>query len=249
MQAAGLSHPGRERPRNEDSFLVRTGTALSLFAVADGMGGHVAGDEASALAISVLERYWAELEQSDPPESDHFAGIVKKLMLEANELILARAAGDPSREGMGTTLTVGFLGGNRLVVGHVGDSRAYLIAGGGITLLTEDHSLLEEMIQAGRISPDEARDHPQRHILTRALGTGPAVQVDLVERILDEDSALLFCTDGLTTLVLEHEILDLVRRRPDPRQAAIALIDLANARGGFDNITVVLATGIGRQGN
>jgi PPM family protein phosphatase len=247
LQIVGLTDLGRERSRNEDSFLALVGPHLSILAVADGMGGHVAGEVASKLAISVLERYWAELNQSEPIPEKHFAGIVQNLVLEANRLIYSEAATEPARLGMGTTLTVGLLGDSRLVIGHVGDSRAYLVLDNRLELLTEDHSLLEQMIQAGSVSPAEVDGHPQRHIITRALGTAPEVEVDLVEKELPDNAALLFCTDGLTSLVRDDEILAIILEQEAPERAAAALIDLANARGGLDNITVVYAAAIGRQ--
>lgn len=248
MQVVGLSHPGRERSRNEDSFLVRSGSACSLFAVADGMGGHVAGDVASTLAVSVLERCWDGLLRENPMPYNQLAGIIKKMMTEANQSIFTQSAADAAKQGMGTTLTVGMLSGLNLVLGHVGDSRAYLIEEGGIKLLTEDHSLLEQLIQQGSVFPEEVQGHPQRHILTRALGTTAGVEIDLVETELKEGSVLLLSTDGLTTLVQDDEILDIIlTRQNDLALTAASLINLANERGGYDNITVVLATGIGRH--
>lgn len=247
MQAIGLTHPGRERLRNEDSYLVKTGEAFSIFAVADGMGGHVAGDVASALAIEVFERYWEEIGPVGPPPRDRFAEIVKNLIIKANLLILEEASRDSGKKGMGTTLTVGFLAGGSLTIGHIGDSRAYLLDSKGLTLLTEDHSLLEQLLQTGRISPEEAVDHPKRHVLLRALGTSVDVKADLIELELNEAAALLFCSDGLTTMVREEEILQVILDYPEPLPAAKALIKLANERGGCDNITVVYATGVGRQ--
>ena len=246
MQVVGLTHPGRERSRNEDSYLVKTGEALSIFAVADGMGGHVAGDVASARAIKVFERFWDEAGLKAPP-CGHFAEIIKNLFKEANVSILEEAARDPSKKGMGTTLTAGFLCGGALTIGHIGDSRAYLFSHRKLTLLTKDHSLLEQLIRAGRVSPGEAENHPKRHILTRALGTFPDVEVDLIDLELEEEAALLFCSDGLTSMVRDEEILEVVLEHPRPRPAAEALIRLANKRGGCDNITVVYATGVGRQ--
>jgi protein phosphatase len=247
LRTAGLTHPGRERSQNEDSYLVKTGEDLSILAVADGMGGHVAGEVASALAIGVFERYWNELDLKEPPPSGHFAEIIKNLIVKANNTILEAAARDSSKTGMGTTLTAGFLSGRSLTIGHVGDSRAYLISSEALTLLTEDHSLLEQLIQAGRISPEEAEGHPKRHILVRALGTSADLEIDLIERELNESEALLFCSDGLTSMVRDDEIYRVTREHPDPLLAAEALIKLANDRGGCDNITVVYATEIGRQ--
>lgn len=246
MKAAGLTDPGRERRRNEDCYLVRTGKEISIFAVADGMGGHVAGDVASRMAISVVGKIWDQISCSVP--AGGYRKIVEEIFFEANNLIWNDASLDPARQGMGTTLTMGLLHGANLVVGHVGDSRAYLITGGRIERLTCDHSLVEQLVQAGDIDPVEAQGHPQRHILTRALGSGPGVEVDLVERKLAGGEALLLCTDGLTSLVREEEMLDLAKGNlADPQQAVHKLVELANARGGSDNITVVLAANIGRR--
>lgn len=247
MRAIGITHPGLERSRNEDSFLVKTGESLSIFAVADGMGGHVAGEVASALAIGVFERYWDEVVPLGTPPHHNFAEIIKNLITEANALILEAAARDSRKLGMGTTLTVGFLSGRSLTIGHIGDSRAYLISGGSLTLLTADHSLLEQMIQAGRIRPEEAWGHPKRHILVRALGTSAAVEIDLLEMELKGEDALLFCSDGLTSMVRDEEICRIALQHEDPLPVAETLIELANERGGSDNITVVYATEIGRQ--
>jgi PPM family protein phosphatase len=248
LQVVGQSDPGRERSRNEDSYLVRAGSGLSLLAVADGMGGHVAGDVASTLAVSVLERCWDGFLRENSVPFNQLSGIVKNMMIEANQSILTHSTDDAEKQGMGTTLTMGVLSGLNLVLGHVGDSRAYLIEEGGIKLLTEDHSLVEQLIQQGSLSPEEVQGHPQRHILTRALGTTANVEIDLVERELIEGSALLFCTDGLTNLVQDDEILNIIlTEQDDPDLAVTSLIDLANKRGGYDNITVVLATGIGRH--
>jgi len=247
LRAVGLTHTGRERPRNEDSYLVKTGEDLAILAVADGMGGHMAGDVASALAIDIFERYWEDVSRNGPPAPERFAEIIENLFIQANNLILEEAARDSGKEGMGTTLTVGLISGLHMVIGHVGDSRAYLVSEAGLTMLTEDHSLLEQLIQEGRMSPEEAEGHPNRHILLRALGTSANVKVDLIPVQLHEGDALLFCSDGLTSMVRDEEIFQAVKEHSDPLAAAQALIWLANERGGHDNITVVYATEIGRR--
>lgn len=251
MRWFGITHLGRERSRNEDSYCILVGKTESLFAVADGMGGHLSGNLASSLAIGVIEKHWPVLEQrllTGGDQDEDIAAIVKQLIEEANCLIMNEALADISHKGMGTTLSMGLLNGSSLTIGHVGDSRVYLIESGRISLLTGDHSLIEQMIQDGVINPEEAQNHPKRHILTRALGTSPVVEADLFQLGLPEGSALLFCTDGLTSLVNSEEILALfLAHNQDPRQAAVAMVDLANTRGGFDNITVVMVTGIGRQ--
>lgn len=250
MRGIGLTHRGRERSRNEDRFLTLIGPEVTLLAVADGMGGHVAGDLASTLAIGAIERCWSDLAgeiTGGGMSARHIASIVESLIQEANRIIYKQASDDLTKRGMGTTLTVGLLTGLNLTIGHVGDSRGYLIADSQISLLTEDHSLLEQMIQEGLVSPEQAVDHPRRHVLTRAVGTGPQLEVDLVQLSLIKGSALLFCTDGLTSLVKDEEILQIYLEKRDPYQVASSLIELANFRSGFDNITVVLLTDIGKQ--
>lgn len=247
MRAAGLTHTGRERSRNEDSYLLKTGDEFSILAVADGMGGHVAGHVASALAIGVFEDYWDEVHPNSPPPPDRFAEVIENLIIKANDMILEEAARDDGKEGMGTTLTAGLLRDRRLVIGHIGDSRAYMLTGDALTLLTEDHSLIEQLIQAGRLSPEEAEGHPKRHILVRALGTSPGVKADLIDVEVDEGAALLFCSDGLTSMVRDEEIYQTALKYPEPLRAAQALIRLANKRGGCDNITVIYVTDIGRR--
>ncbi len=250
MQGVGVSNCGRERLRNEDSYFVRLAKEKALIAVADGMGGHVAGDVASALAVAVVERFWGkmypDLSKTEEPSCD-VAKMINTLVQEANRLVYERGAADPALRGMGTTITVGFVEKGFLTIGHVGDSRAYLLEKDRITMLTADHSLPEQLIQNGIISPEEAQEHPQRHVLTRALGTAPVVEADLLQHELPAGTTLLFCTDGLTTLVRDHELLAVLQEETDLDRAATRLIDLANERGGHDNITVVLLTDCGKR--
>jgi len=247
LQVAGLSDRGLERTRNEDSCLVKSDTDTALLVVADGMGGHRAGDVASDLAISTAERFWNNLDDCDSMSAEKTRELIRGLILEANQLVLQEAENSKALRGMGTTLTAGLLCGRRLTIGHIGDSRAYLITGGQIQLLTRDHSLVEELIEAGQVSPEDAHTHPQRHVLTRALGISPDLKVDVEELEVEAESILLFCTDGLTGLVSDEEILQKCLEASDPHMLAEALIKLANSRGGHDNITVVAAYVIGGQ--
>lgn len=248
MQVVSMTNRGMERPRNEDSCLAKVDSNLALLVVADGMGGHRAGNVASGLAVSTAERLWNDFDWSATLSPEDTRIIISRLILEANKLILDEADNSSARRGMGTTLTAGLLCGKRLTIGHIGDSRAYLVYNGRIELLTTDHSLLEQLIASGQVKPEEAHDHPQRHVLTRALGTTSDPEIDITEFDLEAGSALLFCTDGLTNLVKDNEILALCQNESDPHDLARALIDFANSRGGHDNITVVIATGIGGQG-
>jgi len=245
LQVAGLTNRGLERSRNEDNCFVKKDGDLALLVVADGMGGHQAGNVASSLVVSTAEKLWEKLDRNVLLSTGGAKDLLDRFIMEANEIIFAEAGNSLSKRGMGTTITAGLLCGNNLAIGHVGDSRAYLVNDEKIELLTRDHSLLEELIQSGQVNPEEAQSHPQRHVLTRALGISRNLDIDIIEQEINDNSNLLFCTDGLTSLVNDDEILALCREIPDPQSLAEALIDLANERGGYDNITVVAATGIG----
>ncbi|MGE5508735.1 MAG: Stp1/IreP family PP2C-type Ser/Thr phosphatase [Chitinophagales bacterium] len=228
MRVGAKSDPGLVRPTNEDRYGVLPG----LLVVADGMGGVQAGEVASQMVVDRLMTY--PFEAPGPEE-------LKAAVAEAN-LAIFRAAGErPEWHGMGTTVTAALLREDRCFIAQVGDSRAYLIRDGEIRRLTNDHSLVGELLRNGSISPQEAMLHPQRNLLTRALGTSAEVLVDLVEVGLMFDDILVLCTDGLTGLVPDEELMAEVLRHADPQAAAEGLVGLANARGGTDNITVIVA--------
>ena len=227
--AAGLTDTGRKRRRNEDAFVCRA----PLFAVADGMGGAQAGEVASRLAAAAVSER--------APDSSGEA-VVAALVAEANRRVWQRSLEDMSHSGMGTTITVALadLADGTIAIGHVGDSRAYLIRDGALEQLTEDHSLVAELVRRGRLSPEEAETHPQRSVITRALGTEPDVKVDLFTVEALPGDLFLLCSDGLTTMVPDAELLDLAAEsRADLDAVARALVDAANAAGGEDNVTVV----------
>lgn len=247
MQLAGLTNRGRERARNEDNYFLEEDSGIALLVVADGMGGHRAGNVASELAVSTAELLWNDLDRTSALSAEEARRLISRLIFDANQLILDEADNISSRRGMGTTITSGLISENHLTIGHIGDSRAYLIYDGKIKLLTRDHSLLEHLIESGQVKPEDALNHPQRHVLTRALGTTLDPEIDITELDLEADSALLFCTDGLTNMVNDDEILASCLKKHGPHSMAESLIELANSRGGHDNITVVIATGIGGQ--
>ncbi|HLM92520.1 MAG TPA: Stp1/IreP family PP2C-type Ser/Thr phosphatase [Gaiellaceae bacterium] len=226
---AGFTDPGRKRRRNEDSFVIDP----PLFAVADGMGGAQAGEVASRLAAAAF-REFHDADELDPEE--RLAAIIQ----EANRRIYERAAGDAQVSGMGTTITAVLVAADALVLGHVGDSRAYRLRGGKFEQLTDDHSLVADLVRSGRITPEEADAHPQRSVITRALGTDREVDVDTFTVPAESDDLFLICSDGLTTMVDDEEIRDLVTRASDLEQAGKGLVKAANKAGGEDNITVVL---------
>ena len=225
---AVASDTGRRRLRNEDNYVV----APPLFAVADGMGGAQAGEVASRLAASALEG----------GDSDGLSGLerIDALIQEANRRIYDRATSDPSASGMGTTITVALVEGMTIAIGHVGDSRAYLVRAERMEQLTEDHSLVNELLKSGKLSEAEAQVHPQRSVITRAVGTDPDVDVDAFSIEAEDDDIFLLCSDGLTDMVEDEEILELVHEhRGDLDKAVKALVSAANRGGGDDNITAI----------
>jgi protein phosphatase len=225
------SNTGNKRRRNEDSFVV----APPLFAVADGMGGAQAGEVASKLAAAALE-------DTDAGTAGGEERVVA-LIQEANRRVYERSNADPSASGMGTTITAALVEGTRVTFGHVGDSRAYLLRDGVMEQLTEDHSLVNELMKTGKLSPEEAETHPQRSVITRALGTDPDVDVDTFVVEAKEGDLFLICSDGLTTMVADEDILALLERHHDDLdRAAKSLVAAANRAGGEDNITVVAFT-------
>jgi protein phosphatase len=225
---AVASDTGRRRRRNEDNYVV----APPLFAVADGMGGAQAGEVASQLAASALEA----------GDSDGLDGTkrIDALIQEANRRIFDRASTDPTASGMGTTMTVALVEGMTVAIGHVGDSRAYLVRGEQMEQLTEDHSLVNELMKTGKLSEEEAQIHPQRSVITRAVGTDPDVDIDGFTIEAEDGDVFLICSDGLTDMVEDEEILELLHaNRDDLEQAVKALVAAANRGGGEDNITAV----------
>ena len=215
---------GRVRERNEDSYLVEP----PLYAVADGMGGARGGAVASSLALDKLE----ELFRSGK-------GSLTELIRSANRAVFERSISDRKVSGMGTTLTAATVDDEGAHLGHVGDSRAYLLRAGALRQLTDDHTLVNRMVKAGEITPQEAGTHPHRNVLTRSVGTEPEVDVDVEDVPLIDGDRLLLCSDGLTGMVTEPQIQAILEAAPDPQDAADRLIKAANRAGGIDNITVV----------
>jgi protein phosphatase len=222
------SDTGRARRANEDAFFAHA----PVFAVADGMGGAQAGEVASRTVVDCLRR---GLPDGGSPE-ERLAALAE----EANGLIHRKAAEDEQRAGMGTTLTAAYVDESAVSFGHVGDSRAYLFRDGTLRQLTNDHSLVGEMVRRGKLTAEQAEEHPQRSIITRALGPEPAVEVDHMTTYARDGDVFLLCSDGLTSMVGDDAIERFLREAPDLRSAGQALIDAANAAGGRDNITVVL---------
>jgi PPM family protein phosphatase len=228
VEQAGRTDVGRQRTANEDSLAVRP----PLFAVADGMGGAKAGEVASAVAVEAVE---AAQESNEPVEAQ-LADIVR----DANRRIYDLAVADESRRGMGTTLTLAKLHDDEVSLAHVGDSRAYRIRDGELTQLTRDHSLVAELERSGQITAEAAEHHPQRSIITRALGPEPDVEVDTYTLAGREGDVFLICSDGLTSMISDDEVGSILRTSHSLDEAADSLVRAANQSGGKDNITVIL---------
>jgi protein phosphatase len=220
---------GRQRRANEDSYFARA----PLFAVADGMGGAQAGEVASGLAVEVLE-------QGLPDGGGTVEERLARRVAEANARINELSRSSEDRAGMGTTLTAAYVGEHELTVVHVGDSRLYRQRDDDFERLTDDHSLVEELVRQGKLTPQEADEHPQRSIITRALGPEAGVDADSRTFPARDGDVYLLCSDGLTSMVPEARVAELVRAAPSLADAGRALVDAANAAGGRDNITVVL---------
>jgi serine/threonine protein phosphatase PrpC len=255
----GKTDLGRTRDHNEDTFLVAdlsTGNASlqpevrnhqigprgSLFMVADGMGGAAAGELASAMASDVIHRHmttaWAH---EGNPAASRFAFRMREAVELANAEIYAYAREHPEVRGMGTTVTAAGIFGNDLYLAQIGDSRAYLVRGNEAIQLTKDQSLMQRLVDAGELTETEAEQSERRNIILQALGPDPRVKVDLTHQPVRRGDTLILCSDGLSGLVRREEFADLAQQHRDPQALCAALIDLANERGGPDNITVITA--------
>lgn len=228
MEASARTDVGLVRAVNEDNYLLGD----VLFAVADGLGGHEAGEIASKMAVNMLEEYSLSSEENP-------ADRLREAFREINAAIYRRSTGDQSCEGMGTTLTALLIQDGTAYIGHVGDSRAYLVRNDVMYQLTEDHSVVSELVRMGMLTKSEAKVHPQRNLLTRAMGTLPTVDIEVVDTKVEPGDRYILCTDGLSGAIEDSRILDVVVSEKTPPAVVDELINLANQNGGYDNVTVV----------
>jgi len=246
LHAFGLTDVGRKRKHNEDAYLVDA--ERGLFVVADGMGGHAAGEVASRITVESMQEFIAA--SDDPTDSSWPFGYGNRsasggnrltaAVEKANEKVMRAVANRPELKGMGTTVVAALIEAERATLVHVGDSRAYLFRDGDLKRLTDDHSWVQEQVNAGILSEDEAKTHPLKNVVTRALGGSPHVSVDLIEVPLRPGDRFLLCSDGLTGMVTDEEILEFFQTEPPPESAVRRLVELANERGGVDNITSIV---------
>jgi protein phosphatase len=249
VKAYGLTHVGRQRQHNEDSFRVEDDA--KLFLVADGMGGHAAGEVASRIAVDSISEFILHSKTDDgtwPHAYDeHYRRSTNRLMAAvrlANTRVLEAMRKDARLRGMGTTVVASLVDDDIFYVAHVGDSRAYLIRDHQLSRITNDHSWVFEQVQAGMLTEAEAEKHPLRNVITRALGGALSVNPDAAEVETKPGDVYLLCSDGLTGMVPEGEILRLVTQNEDLDQACQRLIDTANEHGGLDNVTAILVKAV-----
>ena len=244
LQLSIATDVGRKRTGNEDAVLAlmppdAPESVDAVFAVADGMGGHEAGEVASAIVVRTL------VEKFGPGSPFHAGGAppgaedLRRAVQEANATIVSEAQGD--KQGMGTTATAGIIEGSRLHIAHVGDSRAYMLRGGRLYMITQDHSWVAEQVRAGALKPEEAETHPRRNLLTRALGASGQIEVDAQTIPLEQDDLILLCSDGLHGVVPDQKLREELLRTPDLQAVCDHLVAEANRMGGPDNITVLVA--------
>ncbi len=229
---------GKRRRINEDSMIIGRNSDYPYIAVADGMGGHNAGDMASSMAVEAIEGH---IESNMTGKLDYVEAseVVRHAFIMANSKIYTYSKNHYKIMGMGTTATLAMVYGDMLITAHVGDSRAYIVKEDRITQITRDHSYVQELLQRGEITPEQAKNHPQRNYITRAVGVEDSLKVDIGIRPYSGEK-ILVCSDGLTNMVSENEIFEILNAEPDLDKAAKLLIDKANEFGGADNITAVL---------
>jgi len=254
LRSSARTSVGRVRENNEDTVHLWANDHFALAVVADGMGGAAAGEEASRLAVEAVA---AGLHMTDENAGAGFTLMSDETIIDqlraaihaGNSSIVERAASNPQLRGMGTTVTLALVRGSQALIAHVGDSRAYLVESRTrrITQITADHSFVEALVSAGHLTQEQAEEHPMRNVLYRALGQAGEIDIDVFEVRLGVNDRIILCTDGLTRHVKPHEIAQIALTHDDPDAAVDALVELANTRGGEDNISVILIQAAGTQ--
>lgn len=238
MRVGQLSHKGNVRPNNEDS--IYSSRNRDLFIIADGMGGHTAGEVASKTAIKKVRYFIKTRAENYDKTGEGFLSLISDAIKYANRLIFSASNKDENLKGMGTTLIAAFAYGNKVYIGHVGDSRAYIINNNSINQITSDHSLAEELYRNGSITKEEALNHPQKNIITRAIGCNSSVKADLYTAEIWEGETLILCTDGLSNMVNNDDIFRIVKETQNINECANKLVNAAIQAGGLDNTSVIV---------
>lgn len=241
LEFAAMTHKGMVRMRNEDNFraITKLEGVPQIFVIADGMGGHNAGDVASVVAVDSVSAYLSNPEIWINGGNNTFDFIVDAMDM-ANKQVVSIAKADGDMAGMGTTMIISILIDNKLYIGHVGDSRLYLIRDSHIKQITSDHSLVEALVKEGSISKEDAKNHPSKNIITRVIGTNENANADTIAVDINPGDVFLMCTDGLTNKLEDYEIDNIIVEFENLNDACTKLVELANNRGGEDNVTVIL---------
>lgn len=245
MKTFSMTHIGRRRETNQDYMFTSetaVGSLPNLFLVADGMGGHAAGDYASRFTIEKMVEYIEQSKKKEP------VTVLKEAVDYANRLLRKEAGADEKKAGMGTTIVAATCQGDKLYTANVGDSRLYVVNQEQIVQITRDHSLVEEMVRLGEMDKEDAKEHPDKNIITRAIGVGAEVAVDFFETRVTENDTILMCSDGLTNMIEDADIKRIILGQRDIVEKAERLVETANQNGGRDNITVVLIEPFSKEG-
>lgn len=237
LKVGSMTHVGRVREINQDCMIAAP--ERGLFIVADGMGGHLAGEKASLSAVETIEALLTA-DAIDEALNGDLLQVIQGAIQTANRAIVQASLQDASMRGMGTTATMAVACTDSLFLGHIGDSRAYLLTANGIEQVTEDHSVVAQLLRARAITPQEAQRHPYRNVITKCLGMQMDIEADTKLILWGPGDRLLLCSDGLSGLVADEEIYQLAMETLDPQEACQRMVTLANERGGFDNISVIL---------
>ncbi|MBB6175844.1 protein phosphatase [Anoxybacillus tengchongensis] len=239
MKAVFQTDVGKIRSHNEDNggvFINKAGNYLAV--VADGMGGHLAGDVASEMTMTQLKKFWEETDEMTSPQQAET--WLKEHVMKVNESLFHHSQTNDHCQGMGTTVVAAICTNQFATIGHIGDSRCYLLNTNGFQQMTEDHSLVNELVKSGQLSKEDAEYHPRKHVLLRALGTEQTIQLDVKTVTVEEGDMLLLCSDGLSNKVSESTMVDILTSDRSLEEKAQALIDVANEHGGEDNITLAI---------
>ncbi|HEX3030581.1 MAG TPA: Stp1/IreP family PP2C-type Ser/Thr phosphatase [Clostridia bacterium] len=241
MKFAVKSDAGSVRENNEDSYNIIAGySGIPIaFIIADGMGGHNSGEVASKMAVEYISNYILRYPDTFSDDAD-MPSVISDIIKKANSSVFELSKEQEANYGMGTTLILAVEGNKKLFIGHVGDSRAYVIRNNEIARITVDHSYVEELVKLGSLTREEAENHPQKNIITRALGCSEDIEVDIYDYDMCENDIFVLCTDGLTNMLEEEEIKEIVLQNDNPEAACDILVRKANENGGEDNITVIV---------
>lgn len=238
MVRGAWSDIGKTRDKNQDAYYISKDDELELYIVADGMGGHKCGEVASRMALDIVKDNFLNSKKS-LDNKDDVLSLIKESIQKANIKIYLESLEMKECYGMGTTITLSYIFKDSILIGHIGDSRAYLIEDGEIEQITEDHSYINQLLKNGTISLEESKVHPKKNIITRAVGTSSIVEVDIFQRKYKEGDILLLCSDGLYNMLTEEEIYRVFNKGLGMQESCEMLTEMANEKGGLDNITIV----------